>query len=109
MFVYTNCERGDWDQLPVLSLLQDPHWVQALRFLDRRDAVLLLLHLEHGGHLLPGGLRGHGATRHGARRPGGRLRGSGRGPAAGGRSQVLVDAGLIVANLTCRSKGQSVT
>lgn len=33
--------------LPVLSLLQKLHWVEALRFLDGCDAVLLLLELDN--------------------------------------------------------------
>ena len=47
---------NEYGSLPELSLLEDPHRVQALGLLHRRDAVLLLLQLDHGKPLLAGPL-----------------------------------------------------
>lgn len=89
---------------PVLPLLEDPHWIQTLRLLDWRDAVLFLLHLDHGRHLLPWSLRGRRATchRHGRHRRG--LRWRRRGTTTGGRGEVLLSIHLAVTGLTCTPK-----
>lgn len=93
--------------LPVFSLLQDSHWVQALGLLDRRDAVLLVLYREHYGPLLPRRLRGPRTAWHGPSWHSRGLRWCRRWATTSNRSELLLCNGLIFRTLAWRAKTEA--